>query len=607
MSSAYQSPLSPIGNSSTDPNYGPGANPYFTMANQFLPRNLHDIIRWSRYITMQSPVTTEVIRKLSTYPITEFIVGTKNNLTKKRYEEIFKSFNLKSTLHGIGFDYYTLGNVFLSMYFPIMRTLTCNKCNTPYAAKKADFAVFKNYEFTGKCPHCDHNGILKRTDSKSMDVADMNIIKWDPTNIVTNHNPITGESEFYYKIPNDVKRKIQTGDRLFVDSIPWNLVMAVKNNQDFKFDKNSIFHLKNNSSGHSVGGIAVPPLISLYALVFYQASLRKANESIAADFMNPMRVIYPTAQTGNSDPVASISMRNFVANMQDAIIKHRRDKSHVLVAPVPVGYQAVSGEGRNLLVSQEIQQAEDSILLSLGVSRELLSGVTNWTSSTVGLRLLENTMLTYTAQMLGFVNWVMSTTARYTKLEECEVTLVPFRLTDDDNLKQMLMQLVGTQSASMSSLFEAAGMDYDKELKKIKEDAIAKAINDIETKLEVDRASFLSSREAVDKFDNDNDYRSALAKAQEIAEQLVNADEGAKRQLLNQLKLSDYPMYLMVAKLLEEYQASAQHQQQVANEAGQVAGQLPQDTQSKMGDANSGQMDPNQQATQQQAASGPQQ
>ena len=228
MSSAYQSPLSPIGNSSTDPNYGPGANPYFTMANQFLPRNLHDIIRWSRYITMQSPVTTEVIRKLSTYPITEFIVGTKNNLTKKRYEEIFKSFNLKSTLHGIGFDYYTLGNVFLSMYFPIMRTLTCNKCNTPYAAKKADFAVFKNYEFTGKCPHCDHNGILKRTDSKSMDVADMNIIKWDPTNIVTNHNPITGESEFYYKIPNDVKRKIQTGDRLFVDSIPWNLVMAVK-------------------------------------------------------------------------------------------------------------------------------------------------------------------------------------------------------------------------------------------------------------------------------------------------------------------------------------------------------------------------------------------
>jgi len=56
-----------------------------------------------------------------------------------------------------------------------------------------------------------------------------------------------------------------------------------------KFDENNIFHMKNISAGHQINGIAIPPLISLFGLVFYQATLRKANESISTDFMNPLR------------------------------------------------------------------------------------------------------------------------------------------------------------------------------------------------------------------------------------------------------------------------------------------------------------------------------
>ncbi len=116
-------------------------NPYFTVANQFLPRNLHDVIRWSRYITSQSPVTTEVVRKLSTYPITDFVVETSSQKTKEKYDEIFTSFKLKSTLHDVGFEYYTIGNVFLSIYFPIHRSLECPHCSTSFNAKRAEPAI----------------------------------------------------------------------------------------------------------------------------------------------------------------------------------------------------------------------------------------------------------------------------------------------------------------------------------------------------------------------------------------------------------------------------------------------------------------------------------
>jgi hypothetical protein len=520
---------------------------------------------------MQSPVTTEVIRKLSTYPITDFLVDTSSEKTKEKYKEVFESFRLKTVLYDIGFEYYTVGNVFVSIYFPIHRSLVCPSCKQVYNAKTARFTTFKDYNFHGQCPECNYVGAFTRTDTKSFNIKDMNLIKWDPLNIVVNNNPITGESSFYYKIPNEIKRRVQMGDKLFVNSVPWGFIEAIKNNQDFEFDDEHIFHLKNISAGHNIQGIAVPPLISLFSLVYYTASLRRANEAIASDFMSPLRVIYPVAQTGQSDPVVSISMRNFTSHMTEALARHRRDRQHVLFAPVPIGYQAVSGEGKTLLVSQEIQQAEESMLLSMGVSRELLSGVTNWQSSTVGLRLLQNTMNVYTDQMMEMVNWVMKHVSTYMKLEKCKVSLIPFKLTDDDNLRQALLQMMMSApgSVSPSTFFESYGKDYNEELESIKKDAIAKAVADVETKFAVEQATFITSREVTDRFDKDNDYRTTLAKAQAVAQQLYQADDMAKMQVLNELRVNDYPMYMLVSTLLEEFMEQSANTAALQGEEGQ--------------------------------------
>lgn len=537
-------------------------SPYFTVANQFLPRNLHDVIRWARYITLHSPVTTEVIRKLSTYPITDFVIDSENKDVLEIYNKIFKSFKLKRALHDIGFEYHTIGNVFISIYYPIQRMLVCPYCKLEHNAKKASFVQFKNYQFVGTCPSCGSSATFLRKDTKSLNIEDMNIIKWDPLNISVNHNIITGEYEYYYRIPNEVKRKVQQGDKLFVNSVPWGFIEAIRNKQDFKFDKDSIYHMKNVSTGHMVDGISIPPLISQYNLVFYTATLRKANEAIATDFMSPMRIVFPTAQTGNSDPVVALSMRNFVGQMQSNLQQHRMDPNHIAIAPVPVGYQTISGEGKTLLVSQEIAQAEESLLLGMGVSRELLSGTTNWTSSTVGLRMLENTLRSYVDQIEELINWIMSTTSRYLGADIRKVTLSPFKLADDDSLRQVLLNLVSQGQASFSSLYESYGMDYEDELRRIREDAAAAARNKVQTQVEVERAEFLASKDAGDIVSKDDSYKNTLAQAQQAAEQLASADEGTKRQVLNELKLSDYAMYLMVAKLLEEINQANREQLQ---------------------------------------------
>jgi hypothetical protein len=570
MSNPNFSSLPIPGTASGGSQYG---NPWFQVANQFLPRNFLDTIRWSKYIILQSPVVAETLRKYSTYPITDFTIGTKNDKIKAKYLEILKSFKMKEALMNIGFEYFTLGNSFVSIYFPIHRSLSCPSCNTKYSAKKASFLTFKQWQYSGICPSssCGYKGVFKREDSKSTSIDDMNIIRWDPLSIVINNNPITGEKEYFYKIPNSLKNRIVKGDRLLVDTIPWGFIEAAKQNQDFKFDKDSLYHLMNVTTGASVEGTAIPPMLSLYSLVFYQATLRKANEAISMEYLNPLRVVFPQAQTANSDPVIAMSIRNFVGNMQSAFQAHKNDPNHMIFAPSPVGYQALGGEGKNLLVSQEIQQAEDSILLALGVSRELLSGTTNWNSTSIGLRMMQALLFNYTSRLDDFIDWSMKKVSSYLEIENIKVGLLPFRLVDDDGIKKFLSELAQAGKASYTSLYEEVGLDFAKERSLIREEAVEAAKDQIETQYEIEQAQFLAGRKKTDDMNDNGDYKTALEKAQDMASQLASTDEGTKRKFLNNLKVTDYGQYLMVSKLLEEYNSSAQHQEENAQNTANVA------------------------------------
>jgi hypothetical protein len=289
------------------------------------------------------------------------------------------------------------------------------------------------------------------------------------------------------------------------------------------------------------------------------------------EYLNPLRVVFPQAQTANSDPVIAMSIRNFVGNMQSAFQAHKNDPNHMIFAPSPVGYQALGGEGKNLLVSQEIQQAEDSILLALGVSRELLSGTTNWNSTSIGLRMMQALLFNYTSRLDDFIDWSMKKVSSYLEIENIKVGLLPFRLVDDDGIKKFLSELAQAGKASYTSLYEEVGLDFAKERSLIREEAVEAAKDQIETQYEIEQAQFLAGRKKTDDMNDNGDYKTALEKAQDMASQLASTDEGTKRKFLNNLKVTDYGQYLMVSKLLEEYNSSAQHQEENAQNTANVA------------------------------------
>lgn len=530
-------------------------NPFFTQANQFVPRSFHDIIKWSRYITTQAPTTTEVIRKLSSYPITEFIVESNNEQTIETYKKIFKTIRLKERMSDTGFDYYTLGNVYTSIYFPIDRHLHCPNCKSSFEVRNAmrtNAAIFKKWVFEGTCPACQHQVQYKVVDTKSRDISRINLIKWKPEHVSMNHNPVTGESEFYYTIPGDVKRKIQMGDSLFLATVPWSMVEAVRYNKDYMFDSSNIYHMKSISMGNMVDGLGIPPLISHYGLVFYQQMLRKANEAVAAEHMVPLRVLFPQQNSANGDPIAQMSLRGFAKNMKKTMRQMKNDPNHILIAPTPIGYQQLGGQGRSLLVNQELQYAEEQQLMSMGVSRELLSGTTNWTSSTVGLRLLENTMNNYVGQLKELINWIMEKIAQYLSIEITETKLVPFKLTDNEALKAAMLDMWKEKVISASTLLEAYGMDYDEELNKMGDDQIAMAEKQIEIDHKLERAMFMKSKGLQSEKDSSG-YDDSRQEAYTIAKKVLTAQTPEQqRDILFALQNKDPTMYQTVMRMLND-------------------------------------------------------
>lgn len=535
-------------------------SPFYTIANQFVPRNFHDVIRWSRFITTQSPTITEVIRKFATYPITEFEASTDNKATKEKYKEIIKSIRLKSISSDVGINYYTIGNDFVSVYFPIIRNL---ECSTPGCGQRMECGhalrtgkvAFKNFRFQGTCPKCNAQvNNFKVRDTASTSIDDMNLIQWPAEHMKVNHNPITGATEYWYNIPNDVKRRIMMGDPTFISTIPMEMIEAVKKKQAFLFDEGNIYHIKGLSMGNMIEGMGMPPILSLYSSVFHQMLLKRANEAVASEHMTPMRVVYPNQQSSNGDPIAMMSLQGFVGKMEQAFKKHKQDPNHLVVAPIPIGYQNIGGNGRALLVSQELQFVEESILMGLGVSRELLSGTTNWTSSTVGLRLLENTLHTFTSQIEEMANWVMHKIAGYLNIEKVEVTLKPFQLTDDESLKNALPQFMEAGLVSPSTTLSAFGMDLTDELDNSKKDAVNMAVASADKQQEVRTAAFMKSQELNDEANDDSGYKEVRKQAYQMAAQIIKMPDAEQRaDYLFSLKAENPAMYEQVDTILDEY------------------------------------------------------
>lgn len=556
-------------------------NPLFDFLTTFVPRRLKTLFQYCEYLYYNSPQIFAALNKFAIYPVTEFVYETDNDVLKRNYKNLFESvLNLKSMLIRTGIDRHVYGNSFTSIFFPFQRFLRCSVCNTPHNIQHVRYQFkIKGLQFRMTCPHCKNRAIAKVEDKKVKLASGINIIRWDPKQMDVETNPITGQSEYYYEIPHNIRERVQRGDTTLVSTMPMPFLETIAEKKIFKFAPRQIYHMKADAPAGIDNSWGFPPLTSTIKQFFYVAVLRKANEAISMEHIVPFRVLHPQQISGNADPVVTISMANWVNETKMNLKAWRRDPLHLMFSPVALGVTTLGGQGRALMVTGEIKEAEENIIAAMGIPREFLYGGLSATGSGVTLRMLENQLLNYTTELVQLAQWVADRCGRYLDWGSIKVRLQPFKLIDDVQQKMAILsanaQTGGRliSNTTMASLFD---LDIDAQRKMRLQEEVDEfkhqhEMERILTKLQTDLAQQAeAAAQATGNQTPVGNQLQIIAQADATVQQLLSMDEGTRRSYLASLQAEDYVMYAVVIQRLEEAQNQmrAQVKQEVRARGG---------------------------------------
>ena len=536
------------------------ANPMHDYLTAFAPRKLKDLIRYAEYIGFNSAHIYGTVRKFGEYPITRFVYETPVETERNRHEKLFEEqLRLKGFLTLASFDVWLTGNSFVSMYEPIKRWLICPRCMEGEDISTADYTFnLDKLEFCHDCRKCNVGPVRSKVvDEPLRDTSKIRLIRWDPKLIDIKSNPITGESVYYYTIPRSIIADVRAGDRTMIDHMPMEFLSAMKAGKTFRFAEGAIYHMRMPGPAGVDSQWGYPPITAAIKLFMFAAVLRKANEAIALEHITPFRVMHPAAASGQGDPISTIGLQRWKSELEQNYNAFRRDPLRIMFSPIPVGVQNVGGDGRAMLTLGELQEAEKSIVLSLGVPMEFLTGGLGQTRGEITLRMIENQLRTHIENLNGLIQWVERRATSFLRWSSVKMKLADFKMIDDDVSKQTKLQLWTQGKASDTTIAELVDMDMVHERKQIQQDAINNARSEAETQFAIQKLQnslSMSSRQKAIQSQGGTAYdvQQVLSANAPIAQEMAGMDEGSRRSRMDSLMKQDPVAGAVVKMLLEQ-------------------------------------------------------
>jgi hypothetical protein len=469
----------------------------------------------------------------------------------------------------------------VSVYLPFERVLTCPKCGTRYMARKIDYRFDpKTMSFSGKCYRCGDRVTFNRFDHPSPDQSRINIRRWNPKRIELRVHPVSGKTEYYYRLDEDrLVARVTSGnpmDRFYIDESPWDFIEACCTRMGsgtplFKFKDESLLHLKVPAlAGIEMYGWGMPPLLPYLKLAYYVQLMRRYDEAIAMDFIIPFRVISPS-QVGNSDGQDALTlaaMQGFVAAMQAMVERKRKNITDVQIAPYPIQYQMLGGEGKQLAPKENIQEAMNELINALGYPEDLYTGKLSMQTAPVAIRVFEKQ---YQYMVDGFndvVEWVLTRVSRHLHWDSIKGNLQTTTLADDIERKSLILQAAAAGDISKGTAYKSvADIDFIDEQKKIVTEQ-SQVQNIQQRAMAAQQAQQMNGGPGPEEGDaagvpggsvgaTPGDVR---AQAEVYAQQLLSMPDSQRRGLLIKIKQSNPTLHDQVIGIMNDMRSQARSQ-----------------------------------------------
>ena len=438
-------------------------SPFFDVAHTYLPTTVKQLFRWCRYYFLTNPLINATVFKLSEYPVTDIIIDHDSPEVKKTWTEYFQDhLRYRGFQIECGLDYHTYGNAMIGMGFPFKKYLYCGNCRYSGLANKIrPHWVFTNYAFRLTCPGCGWVGDARAQDIYFRNASGIKTIRWNPEDVEINYNDLSGEYTYFYTIPAVIRNDVVIGRKEVVEGIPQVFIQALREQKGVIFSKDNFFHLRRPTLATQDRGWGIPLLLPVLKDTFYLQVMKKAQEAILLEHIVPLRVLFPQAGSGSADPYTSINLVDWRDHVAQEIARWRYDNNYIPILPLPIGQETIGGDGKALLLTSEIQQWSEQIMVGMGVPREFLIGGMSYAGTNVSMRMLENAFIGYIIRQLGLIRFVMKQVAAYMDWPEVKLRFKPFKMADDIQRKAYEFQL--NQAGKLSDTTLLASSDYAQE------------------------------------------------------------------------------------------------------------------------------------------------
>lgn len=444
-------------------------SPFFDIGHTYLPPSMKSLLRWCRYYYLVNPLINAVVHKMSEYPITEIILDEENPNLKRNWEVVLHEvLRIRAFQVEVGLDYHCYGMCVTTIHFPFDKWLICKNCNKKFKAANT-FYKWRNLEYIMQCPNkkCGHVGAAKVQDFYIRDMKRIRLQRWNPENISVEPAFAGADPVYTFEIPLQLRNDMMIGKKAVLDTIPDVFVEAMRRNKNIRFAPENVFVFKRPIISQKDNGWGMPLIFPVLKDTFYLQILRKAQEMIAQEHIVPLRILFPQAGSGTSDPYTTTNLSAWKERIEGELAKWKYDQNYIPIMPLPLGNQTIGGDGKALGLYQEMEVWSRHIVAGMGVPEEFVFGGMQYSGSNVSMRMLENSFIGYrTDHHLMLNEFIIKRIAHFMGWVPVKAHMRRFKMADDLQRSGLFAQLKQQGDLSARTLLDELDFDYDVEAKR---------------------------------------------------------------------------------------------------------------------------------------------